>query len=233
MSYKSNNNNKKVAAKKPFCKVCHDAGKSEAEYTSHFVRSLPDFNGNTKVTCPVLAATECRYCYKMGHTTKFCPVIEENNKRAKKEKSMAIQAHKYEQRSAAKMVSAPMVEKKYGGAFAAFGDESDDEKPETKQVVVEAVDEFPALVGLKTAPQVAKSAVSWAAMAEKPAAPVLKPIAKPTPQIVTKKWADYSDSETEEDEDEDEFEGAPLVRTDSVYNNAPCYARSSWEDEDW
>jgi hypothetical protein len=234
MSYKSNNNNnKKVAAKKPFCKVCHDAGKTEAEYTSHFVRSLPDFNGNTKVTCPVLAATECRYCYKMGHTTKFCPVIEENNKRAKKEKSMSIQAHKYEQRSAAKMVSAPMGEKKYGGAFAAFGDESDDEKPETKQVVVEAVDEFPALVGLKTAPQVAKSAVSWAAMAEKPAAPVLKPIAKPTPQIVTKKWADYSDSETEEDEDEDEFEGAPLVRTDSVYNNAPCYARSSWEDDDW
>jgi len=234
MSYKSNNNNnKKVAAKKPFCKVCHDAGKTEAEYTSHFVRSLPDFNGNTKVTCPVLAATECRYCYKMGHTTKFCPVIEENNKRAKKEKSMSIQAHKYEQRSAAKMVSAPIVEKKYGGAFAAFGDESDDEKPETKQVVVEAVDEFPALVGLKTAPQVAKSAVSWAAMAEKPAAPVLKPIAKPTPQIVTKKWADYSDSETEEDEDEDEFEGAPLVRTDSVYNNAPCYARSSWEDDDW
>ena len=239
MSYKSNNNNKsttafgkKVAAKKPFCKVCHDAGKTEAEYTSHFVRSLPDFNGNTKVTCPVLAATECRYCYKMGHTTKFCPVIEENTKKAKKEKSMSIQAHKYEQRSAAKMVSAPMVEKKYGGAFAAFGDESDDEKPEPKQVVVAAVDEFPALVGLKTAPQVAKSAVSWAAMAEKPAAPVLKPIVKPTPQIVTKKWADYSDSDTEEDE-EDEFEGAPLVRTDSVYN-APCYdSRASWADDDW
>jgi hypothetical protein len=235
MSYKSNNNNKKAlpsGAKKPFCKVCHDAGKTEAEYTSHFVRSLPDFNGNTKVTCPVLAATECRYCYKMGHTTKFCPVIEENTKRAKKEKSMAIQADKYEQRTAAKMVSAPIVEKKYGGAFAAFGDESDDEKPEPKKVVAAVVDEFPALVGLKTAPQVAKSAVSWAAMAEKPAAPVLKPIVKPTPQIVTKKWADYSDSDTEEDE-EDEFEGAPLVRTDSVYN-APCYdSRASWADDDW
>ena len=69
-------------------------------------------------------------------------------------------------------------------------------------------------------------------MAEKPAAPVLKPIVKPTPQIVTKKWADYSDSDTEEDE-EDEFEGAPLVRTDSVYN-APCYdSRASWADDDW
>lgn len=230
MSYKSNTN-KKVVAKKPFCKVCHDAGKTEAEYTSHFVRSLPDFNGNTKVTCPVLAATECRYCYKMGHTTKFCPVIEENNKRAKKEKSVAIQAHKYEQRAASTMVSAPMVEKKYGGAFAAFGDESDPEgdKPEPKQVVVAVVDDFPALIGQKKEVTSVAKAVSWAAIAEKPAAPVLKPIVKPTPQIVTKKWADYSDSDSEEEEED--F-GATLVRTDSVYN-APCYARSSWDDNDW
>ena len=232
MSYKSNNN-KSSASKKPFCKVCHDAGKTEAEYTSHFVRSLPDFNGNTKVTCPILAATECRYCYKLGHTTKFCPVIEENNKRAKKEKSVAIQAHKSEQRAAyaVKPVAAP-VSNKFAGAFAALADESDDEKPEPKQVVA-VVDDFPALFGLKKeATPVAKSAVSWAAMAEKPAAPVLKPIVKPTPQIVTKKWADYSDSDTEEDEEEEI--GTPLVRTDSVYNNAPCYAsRSSWEDDDW
>ena len=232
MSYKSNNN-KSSASKKPFCKVCHDAGKTEAEYTSHFVRSLPDFNGNTKVTCPILAATECRYCYKLGHTTKFCPVIEENNKRAKKEKSVAIQAHKSEQRAAyaVKPVAAP-VSNKFAGAFAALADESDDEKPEPKQVVA-VVDDFPALFGLKKeATPVAKSAVSWAAMAEKPAAPVLKLIVKPTPQIVTKKWADYSDSDTEEDEEEEI--GTPLVRTDSVYNNAPCYAsRSSWEDDDW
>ena len=230
MSYKFNNT-KKVVSKKPFCKVCHDAGKTEAEYTSHFVRSLPDFNGNTKVTCPILAATECRYCYKLGHTTKFCPVIEENTKRAKKETSDAIQAHKYEQRAASRTVLEPVVEKKYGGAFAAFGDESDDEKPEPKQVVAPVVDDFPALVGLKmAAAPVTKATVSWAAMAEKPAAPVLKPIVKPTPQIVTKKWADYSDSDTEEDEEEEI--GTPLVRTDSVYQ-APCYARSSWDDDDW
>jgi hypothetical protein len=234
MSYKSNNNSKKVVAKKPFCKVCHDAGKTEAEYTSHFVRSLPDFNGNTKVTCPVLAATECRYCYKMGHTTKFCPVIEENTKRAKKEKSVAIQAHKYEQRAASTMVSAPMVEKKYCGAFAAFGDESDDEKPVPKQVVVAVpVDEFPALFGSKKeAVSTTKSTVSWAAIAEKPAAPVLKPIVKAivknTPQIAGKSWADYSDSDSEEEEEV----GTPLVRTDSVYN-APCYARASADDDDW
>jgi len=238
MSYNNKSNaNKKFASncKKPFCKVCHDAGKTESEYTSHFVRSLPDMNGKTKITCPILAVTECRYCYELGHTTKFCPVLEENNKRSKREKSVAIQAHKYEQRAASRTVPEPVVERKYAGAFAALGDDSDEEKPVSKQVVVEVpVDEFPALFGSKkaTAP-VAKSAVSWAAMAEKPAAPVLKPIVKAivknTPQIAGKSWADYSDS----DSDEEEFQSAPLVRTASVYN-APCYdSRSSWDDNDW
>lgn len=233
MSYKSSNNNNKVVAKKPFCKVCHDAGKTEAEYTSHFVRSLPDMNGKTKVTCPILAATECRYCYQLGHTTKFCPIIEENNKRSKKEKSVAIQAHKSEQRAASRTVPEPVVERKYGGAFAAFRDDSEDEKPVPQQVVAAVVDDFPALFGSKKDVASVSKAVSWASIAEKPAAPVLKPIVKPviknTPQIAGKSWADYSDSDSEEEEEE--F-GSQLVRTDSVYN-APCYARASADDEDW
>ena len=234
MSY---NNNKKFVAKKPFCKVCHDAGKTESEYTSHFVRSRPDMNGNTKVTCPILSATECRYCYELGHTTKFCPILEENNKRSKKEKSVTIQYQKAEQRAASRTVPEPVVEKKYSGAFAAFGDESDEEKPVPKVALPVPVDEFPALFGSKTAlakgsTDGLKSSVSWAAMAEKPAAPVLKPILKPviknTPQIASKSWADDSDSE----EEEEEFQSAPLVRTASVYN-APCYARASVDDDDW
>ena len=229
MSY----NNKSNANKKPFCKVCHDAGKSESEYTSHFVRSRPDMNGNTKVTCPILAATECRYCYELGHTTKFCPVLEENNKRSKKEKSVSIQYQKAEQRAYSRPTPEPVVEKKYSGAFAALGDDSEEEKPVPKVAVPVPVDEFPALFGSKTATApVAKSVISWAAMAEKPAVPVLKPIVKPivknTPQIAGKSWADYSDSE----EEEEEFQSAPLVRTESVYN-APCYARASADDDDW
>ena len=232
MSYKSNNNNKVFSsgAKKPFCKVCHDAGKTEAEYTSHFVRSRPDMNGNTKVTCPILATTECRYCYELGHTTKFCPILEENNKRFKKENSVAIQAHKHEQRASSRTVPEPVVERKYAGAFAALGDDSDEEKPVPKVAV--PVDEFPALFGSKKEVTSVTKAVSWAAIAEKPAAPVLKPIVKPeiklTPQIAGKSWADDSDS----DSDEEEFHSTPLVRTASVYN-APCYARASADDDDW
>ena len=243
MSYnnKSNANKKFTSAsngKKPFCKVCHDAGKTESEYTSHFVRSLPDMNGKTKITCPILAATECRYCYELGHTTKFCPILEENNKRSKKEKSVSIQYQKAEQRSYSRTVPEPAVEKKYSGAFAAFGDDSDEgEKTVSKVAVPVPVDEFPALFGSKKelakgSPDGLKAAISWAAMAEKPAAPVLKSILKPTikntPQIASKSWADDSDSE----EEEEEIQHAPLVRTNSVYN-APCYARSSADDDDW
>jgi len=202
------------SAKKPFCKVCQDAGKTEAEYTSHFVRSRPDMNGNTKVTCPVLAATECRYCYKLGHTTKFCPVIEENTKRVKKEKSVSFQAEKTQERATHKPVAAP-VSNKFGGTFAALIDDSDpeDEKPMPPPAWGKAkveVEEFPSLIGLKTAtgdvakgsPVGLKQTVSWAAMAEKPAAPV-KPIVKPEIPVltrsVTKSWADYSDSDSDEE----------------------------------
>jgi len=236
MSY--NNNMKFTSAsngnKKPFCKVCHDAGKTESEYTSHFVRSRPDMNGKTKVTCPILAATECRYCYELGHTTKFCPVLEENAKRSKKEKSVSIQFQKAEQRAYSRPIPEPVVEKKYSGAFAALGDDSEEsEKPVAKVAVPVPVDEFPALFGSKKeVVSTEKRAISWAAMAEKPAAPVLKSILKPTikntPQIAGKSWADDSDS----DEEEEEFQSAPLVRTNSVYN-APCYARASADDDDW
>jgi hypothetical protein len=65
-----------------FCKVCQDAGKSEAEYRSHFIRETRD--PNSKIICPTLLAIECRYCFKRGHTVKYCSAFknktENNNK---------------------------------------------------------------------------------------------------------------------------------------------------------
>jgi hypothetical protein len=52
---------------KPNCKVCRDAGKSEQEYSSHWVR---DKTG--RVTCPTLLSQQCRNCGKSGHTIKYC-----------------------------------------------------------------------------------------------------------------------------------------------------------------
>lgn len=65
-----------------YCKVCHDAGKTEAEYRSHFIRESAD--SNSKIVCPTLLALECRYCYKNGHTVKYCQTLKDNEKKQKR-----------------------------------------------------------------------------------------------------------------------------------------------------
>ena len=55
-----------------FCKVCRDAGKSKAEFTSHFVRASRD--PNSAVTCPVLLSIVCHKCGENGHTPRYCRV---------------------------------------------------------------------------------------------------------------------------------------------------------------
>ena len=72
--------NNKIASKnsslKKYCKVCHDAGKSETEYTSHFIRENRD--PLSKVVCPTLLSLDCRYCSKKGHTVKYCKILEKD-----------------------------------------------------------------------------------------------------------------------------------------------------------
>ena len=63
-----------------FCKVCKDAGKTESEYTSHFVK---DKSGKT--ICPTLLNQACKYCRQTGHTVKFCPTLKLNEKNKKRE----------------------------------------------------------------------------------------------------------------------------------------------------
>ena len=58
------------ATKKPYCKVCYDAGRPEQEYTSHFVKDQPGPQG--KVICPTLLNQACRICNKTGHTSSYC-----------------------------------------------------------------------------------------------------------------------------------------------------------------
>ena len=133
-------------SKKPYCKVCQDAGKSESEYTSHWVRSLPDRNGKTNVTCPTLLSNECRYCFKAGHTAKFCPVIEQNNKARDRQVARAEDEVK-------KKVK--LEKSKPARGFAALNDDSDSENDEVKvSIKPTIVEEFPAL-GAPTKSQMA------------------------------------------------------------------------------
>jgi hypothetical protein len=56
-----------------FCKVCLDSGKPESIYKSHFIRETKD--PNSRVVCPTLLSLECRYCFKKGHTVKYCSIL--------------------------------------------------------------------------------------------------------------------------------------------------------------
>lgn len=106
----NNNNNKK-----PFCKVCADAGKTD---TAHFVRL--NANPDSPVTCPTLLALECRYCYKSGHTVKYCSILKKNNK--ENERAM---------RRTLTTLTPPVVPKptkKDNNKFAALMDDNDDEE---------------------------------------------------------------------------------------------------------
>jgi len=71
-------NRRRQQQKKPFCKVCFDAGKSEQEYTNHYLKDRPGPNG--KVICPTLLMTECRYCHEHGHFKSHCPALEERKR---------------------------------------------------------------------------------------------------------------------------------------------------------
>ena len=109
------------SAPKPFCKVCQDAGKTEKEYTSHFVKSDPGPNG--KVVCPTLLAQECRFCFEHGHTAGYCPAIAANKKAEEKSLKLAAQREAIEKKQATK----PVVVKKTTNVFAALDESSDTE----------------------------------------------------------------------------------------------------------
>lgn len=213
--------NNKSANKKPFCKVCQDAGKPESEYTSHWVRSLPDRTGKTTVLCPTLMSTECRYCFKLGHTAKFCPVIEKN----KKDKERLERKAQFE---AVKPVMKAETKRSVSG-FAALAEDSDSEYEEGKVRITDVVEDFPVLNTNKTIsvtlPKTEPDVKScWAAVLAKPkeekyvetapipipqkstnSAPVVViPIVSNNlrSQLYTRNWADWTDSDSDEDEQE-------------------------------
>ena len=140
-----------ASAIKKFCKVCHDAGKSESEYTSHFVRSSTTSDG--VVVCPTLLALNCRYCGKSGHTVKFCKELDQK-KKAEQRGYKKASLEKPEKK----------VEKK-PTAFELLDEDSEDEEMEDMKISSEEI--------------VTKKTISYADIASrpKPVVTVTKPAA--------------------------------------------------------
>lgn len=113
----------KKPAPKPYCKVCHDSGKPEDMYRSHWVKDKPGVDG--VVVCPTLLSKECRFCNKMGHMIAFCATrVQYEKDRSFREKARAKSVRKvtFEVKKDTAAANKP-------GRFAALDDAEDSEFP--------------------------------------------------------------------------------------------------------
>jgi hypothetical protein len=159
----SHRNTKPNVVRKPFCKVCKDAGKSESECSSHWPK---DKDGKT--VCPTLLSQECRYCRQAGHTVKYCQVLSKDNADREKREKQVERQKRIQAREAApkpKSVAAPTASR-----FALLVDSDSDESPRRAEKKAPVKEEFPALNGSwsKRPAATPVANVSFAEMAVKP-----------------------------------------------------------------
>ena len=220
----NNNNNKNNASEKKYCKVCQDAGKPESEFYSHFTRESRD--PTSKVTCPLLLALECRYCFKSGHTVKYCPSIKAKDKQNRREE------YSYEK---SKKASNP-IKNTPQNVFTCLNCDSDDDDTNVKNNSL--TNEFPELVQLKRSAPLNNNSYA-AALAT--VVPLPLPAKIPDPVSVTTlevklpsnikrlstiSWADM-ESDTDDDDDDEE---------EKMYNsnvNKMVEVRVGGYDSDW
>ena len=111
-----------------FCKVCKDAGKTETEYTSHYVK---DKSGKT--TCPTLLNQACKYCKQTGHTVKFCKTLKLNEKNKKREEYFKKQHPEWQD-------ELNMATRRLGSSFAAAFDSDSEDESEDEYPTLETVE---------------------------------------------------------------------------------------------
>ena len=178
---KQSNTNFSNTRKVPFCKVCVDAGKTD---TAHFPRQTPDIN--SPVVCPTLLALECRYCFKNGHTVKYCSVLKNKNKDDDRARDRLARTNTIKP-------EVKPISKISNNRYAGLDDDSDDE--------------FVPLASITSVTPVTPLATSWASVALK-AAPIIAPIIKPiinnnnNNNNNNSRWADDDDDESVESFDE-------------------------------
>ena len=235
--------NKNANNRKPFCKVCADAGKTD---TAHFPRKTPD--PNSEVVCPTLLALECRYCFKNGHTVKYCVVLKdrknfEEQERRDHDRHVRQEERRLEQDRLAR--APPVVPKTSAGKFTAFLEENEEEERQeeeqrrfelavqeaTAQALLKKEAEFPSFVS-KKAPTIPTGGNNWATMASNAALlavpkPLKSKVIVAQVQPLKTQWADDSDDE----QDEEMYES--VVNNNDHINITYYSARATADDDDW
>ena len=190
-----NNNSRNNNSNKLYCKVCHDAGKPESEYTNHCVKTYDVKLGAMKSTCPTLLSLECRYCHQTGHTIKFCQVLEETKK-------FDTQRMRERERREQHQVQAQQqqVQRRPINAFELL-EEDDNEVVMQKQVQKQEMqNEFPSLGKTSSSNSSSNSSsVTWASRAstipepQPQPQPIQKHVAKIDTRPVSENWENDTD----------------------------------------
>lgn len=196
-----------------YCKVCQDAGKPESVFRSHFTRESKD--PNSKVCCPTLLALECRYCFKQGHTVKYCKVLKTNEK-----KKLWSQQ---------KTIEAPILKKEEKKSIMnkfAYLDDSEDEDEEVINVETKVSEDFPQLCAVPFKQTINISQNGYADALNK--TPVALPESIPVriaPLTKKKKlsvleinWASL-DSDSEEEDEDYEHAFNEMNDYETIHNN--------------
>jgi hypothetical protein len=186
--YNNKNKNQKQVVPQPFCKVCKDSDKSEAMYTSHWVK---DKQG--KVCCPTLLSQQCRYCNNHGHTIKFCKFAVEDSNRSKLVSKVVTKA------PAVKLANNPQPSLMSNNRWSALA--LAEAAPAKAQALAE---EYPSLSPNVTLRPHQKqfATLSFAAVAAIPLAfpqDTPKVIQKSAPVKFSRNWADDDSSDEEEE----------------------------------
>jgi hypothetical protein len=219
--------------RKPFCKVCADAGKSD---TAHFPRKTPDLN--SQVICPTLLTLECRYCFKNGHTVKYCSVLKQRNLQDIKDRNR--QDRDKEDKHKDRLV----IPHKPINKFSALLEEEELAEQEehaiviaTNGIAVKRDMDFPESLSKKTnVINNNNNNNNWAIMAANASAIAIPKFTIVKPVIHTNnnnnnnntQWADDSDDEQQPDEDEDEEETQIQIPT---YTQSTFVDYNVYEDE--
>ena len=237
------NNNNKQSVSKPFCKICFDAGKPESQYTSHHIRKTTD--PNSEITCPILLATECRYCHQFGHTISRCTLREQNNR-------TSGSVPRYQ--ATRPVAPAPVAPVRGNNKFAAFEEDDEVEVPVSAPA---PVDNFPMLAKMPAMPAMpAKMTTAYTVATLTPVAPVaLTPVPPVVPKrtkvVITyteafksslppRKWITAAEYKAKQDsaprvwvEDEQDYKTKVEVNNDF---NVVSYSKNSccnYNDDDW
>lgn len=153
--------------KKPFCKVCYDAGKPEALYTSHYVKA--SMEPGACIVCPTLLAISCLHCGENGHNVSHCKTKAKQTKI----QNNYYRRSAYQEKQPKKDMKKTTCTKK--GCFAALIEEDSDEEPEEEEPKknMEDVDvSFPQLVATSSKRHESNTqskGISYASMASKEA----------------------------------------------------------------